>query len=144
MILEQTRDAPGHRVLIACRLQELLIYLVRSIEDLRLRAETAGDLQRAVAGTRDYIDGHFFEPITIPRLAAMAGCSYRRFTTLFKVQTGTTVNTYITKRRIDYACRRLRETGNIASAALEAGFEDLSHFYRVFKKETGTTPARLT
>jgi AraC-like DNA-binding protein len=41
---------------------------------------------------------------------------------------------------VEFAQKRLLETGNVLFSALDAGFGDLSNFYRVFKKETGLTP----
>ena len=42
--------------------------------------------------------------------------------------------------RIELAKRRLLENHDIFGAALEAGFHDLSHFYKVFKRLVGETP----
>ena len=48
--------------------------------------------------------------------------------------TGTSWAAYLTRLRIDYACRLLRETSrSIVSTAFECGYDDLSIFYRAFR-----------
>ena len=46
---------------------------------------------------------------------------------------------YLSERRVAYAQERLRQTGQIMYAAVAAGFSDVTHFYRVFKRMTGMT-----
>jgi len=76
----------------------------------------------------------------VSELAKLTDYSERRLSTLFREATGKTMHQYLTGLRISYAKKRLLESGNITHAAFEAGFNDLSNFYRVFKKETGRTP----
>jgi AraC family transcriptional regulator len=46
--------------------------------------------------------------------------------------------------RVRAACHRLREPDYpLAAIAVECGFADQSHFTRVFRKFTKTTPARF-
>jgi AraC family L-rhamnose operon regulatory protein RhaS len=94
----------------------------------------------AVQGAVEYIDSHPHEPQRIAEIAPQCGLSERRFTQLFKEVTGETFNFYLNRRRIEYACERLRETGHILYACHESGFNDLAYFYRVFRKQTGRTP----
>ena len=58
----------------------------------------------------------------------------------FREATGQTVVNYIARLRIQFAAQCLLATGDILDSALEAGFADLTHFYRVFKRQIGTTP----
>ncbi len=87
-----------------------------------------------------YLEENIQEKIGIAELARIAGLSYRRYTEIFKQQTGLTTNEYIRRKRIELARKLLQETGNILHASLDAGFGDLSHFYRVFKQISGITP----
>jgi AraC family L-rhamnose operon regulatory protein RhaS len=46
-----------------------------------------------------------------------------------------------TRLRIEYACQLLREASrSILAIAFETGYEDLSSFYRAFKREKGLPP----
>jgi len=142
MVFEQTTDRPGAEAVIWGNLAHLLVMLTRSAVEVQARQALPPSTE-LFAQTLDFIDEHFTDPIQIKDLAAMANLSYRRYTTLFREHRGETVNVYMGRLRVAYAQRRLLETGNVLYSALEAGFGDLSHFYRVFKKTTGTTPKKF-
>ena len=98
--------------------------------------------RRAVEGAIEYNDTHVHERLTIDQMAARSHLSPRRFTTLFKEQAGQTFSDYLNRKRIDYACQRLDETGHILYACHGSGFNDVAYFYRVFKKHMGMTPGQ--
>jgi AraC-like DNA-binding protein len=139
MVFEQTTARPGCEAIIWGILAQLLVMLSRSAQEIESRATFSGR-EQLFAQTLDYLDERFTDPIQIKDLAAMSEISYRHYTTLFKEHKGETVNIYINRLRLEYAKKRLLETGNVLFAALESGFGDLSHFYRAFKKATGKTP----
>jgi AraC-like DNA-binding protein/mannose-6-phosphate isomerase-like protein (cupin superfamily) len=140
--VEQLRQQEGSRAMLLSLLIELLVYLSRTyVEHRELSPSDPG--AAAFAGTLHYLDDNFFRPIKIEELAELANMSYRSYTEQFKRRTGQTVTQYLTGRRIEYAKRLMLETDDILFAAVEAGFGDLAHFYRVFKKFTGTTPKQF-
>jgi len=96
-----------------------------------------------VAGAAEYLRSHPYERLQIEEVAKRCGISARRFTELFKKQTGKTFSHYLNHERIRYACRRLEETGHILYACHESGFNDLAYFYRVFKNEMEMTPGQF-
>lgn len=88
------------------------------------------------------LDTHFYEATDIDAEAAALGMSRRRFTELFRRETGETWLRYVRGRAIEHACRLLTRTeAPITSVAFECGFTDLSTFYRHFKAVTETTPS---
>ncbi|QDT64826.1 AraC family transcriptional regulator [Calycomorphotria hydatis] len=88
-----------------------------------------------------WLSANFFEPMTIDEAAAMTGRSRRSFTSAFKSQTGQSWLNYLQALRVEHACHLLRDTNRtIASIAFESGFEELSSFYRVFKKLRSASP----
>ena len=67
--------------------------------------------------------------------------SRRRFTTLFAEVTGQSWADHLAALRIEYAKTLLRETTrSIVSIAFECGYEELSSFYRAFKRAAGISP----
>ena len=106
----------------------------------QVRGEHVESSQSTVAGAIEYMDARPYEALQITDMAERCGLSPRRFTDLFKEQSGQTFSNYLNRQRIHYACRRLDETGHILYACHESGFNDLAYFYRVFKKQTGLTP----
>ena len=82
------------------------------------------------------------EPLTLDAAATASGMSRRTFTNQFKARTGRTWLEYVNALRIERAQELLRETDRkVTSIAFQCGFEDLSTFYRAFKRITGNTPS---
>lgn len=81
--------------------------------------------------------------LTIDRIAHRQGVSPRYVQMLFEAQ-GTTFGEFVTERKLDAARAMLRSpryaSWSIAGIASEAGFADLSHFNRRFRRRFGTTP----
>lgn len=140
ILAEQWQQHAGHDILIAAELDQLLVRLLRSPPGGRY--DTAEDrVQRVIAA----LDTDFFQPWNIDRAAAQAHLSRRRFTALFRQATGQTFNAYLTSVRIRHAMALLRGGHHsVAGAAFASGMSDVSHFYRVFKRHTGRTPAEWT
>ena len=136
---EQTFKRTGHPAVIHSTLLELLVFLVRMPKESTLRKDFPSH-HYAVTACLEYMEAHFNEPITIPQLAQLTPFTERRLSTLFNQQTGQTMHQYLIMLRIEYAKKRLQETGNIIQTAFESGFNDLTTFYRSFKKLTGKTP----
>jgi AraC-like DNA-binding protein/mannose-6-phosphate isomerase-like protein (cupin superfamily) len=138
MLLEQSRGAIGAAAMLHVGLVELLVHLVRA-EPGRPEQATRAE---SIAGTLEYLDDYFHTAIGVNDLAQMCGISGRRYSELFKRKTGKTVVQYLNEKRIAYAKARLVESKRIAFAAFAAGFGDVPHFYRVFKKVAGVTPGQ--
>jgi AraC-like DNA-binding protein len=142
LFVEQVQQKEGSRSVILSQLIELLVFLARTYEEHRgLSPTDAG--AAAFAGSLQYLDENFYRPIKIEELADLANMSYRSYTEQFKRRKGQTVTQYLAERRVEYAKRLLLETDDILFASTEAGFGDLTHFYRVFKKLTGVTPKQF-
>jgi AraC family L-rhamnose operon regulatory protein RhaS len=139
MLLEQTRDRLGTTAMLHVGLLELLVHLLRA-EPASAAAGPSRD--QSLDGTLEYVDDFFHKAIRVKDLADMCGISSRRYSDLFKLRTGKTVVQYINEKRIAYAQDRLCESAQIMYASVAAGFTDLTHFYRVFKKLTGLTPGQ--
>jgi AraC-like DNA-binding protein len=142
MLIEQLQRREGSLAALWCQLAELLIFLMRVSKEQR-KLPSADPSAMAFAGSLYFINNNFYRPIKIEELATLANLSYRRYTEQFKRSTGKTVTQYLSEVRVEYAKRIMLETEDILYAAFESGFGDLAHFYRVFKKTTGSTPKRF-
>lgn len=137
MLREQSRGRLG----AAAMLHALLVQLVVSMER---GAESGGVVEpgpaAALEGLLDELENRFDRQVALDEVADRCGLSPRRFTQLFKERTGCTLVEYVNRKRIEYAKERLRETGHVAYACHESGFQDLAYFYRTFKRYVGCTP----
>jgi AraC family transcriptional activator of pobA len=92
----------------------------------------------------DYIELNFREPISLRHVAAAVGYSPCHLTTKFRQATGTPVNSWIVKRRIQAAQELLCDRhANVADVCEAVGFGDISYFRRQFTRHVGLTPARF-
>lgn len=91
-----------------------------------------------------YIDGHLPEPdLTPTRVAAALGISIRQLHLLFE-PTATSFAQWVQRRRVE-ECRAMlvnpaAADRSIADIAFAWGFNDLSTFYRVFRRIFGAAP----
>ena len=91
----------------------------------------------------DAIDAAGTDTPSVSDLAAVAGVHASHLLRVFRRHHGTTIATYVRRRRIERA-RIEVATGDrpLSMIALDAGFADQSHFTRVFRQTFGETPAR--
>lgn len=66
------------------------------------------------------------------------------FAELFKKRTGYAPHRYVLLHRIERAKQDLRSAGrSIIEVGLDAGFQNPTHFARMFRKFVGTSPSRF-
>jgi AraC-like DNA-binding protein/mannose-6-phosphate isomerase-like protein (cupin superfamily) len=144
LLFEQTHARPGSRTLVLGLTLQLLALLARTVvvaESARRSGAAPTPCRQAVERYAAELPHRFLEATDLDAAAAELGMSRRRFTQLFREITGTTWAANLTRLRIDHACRLLRETSHsILATAFACGYDDLSLFYRVFRRQTGTTP----
>jgi len=135
-MVEKGSTRPGNIAAIRALAAQTLVLLAR------LPAEGGGATaaERVAVVTRE-IDETFFDPWDLDRAATRAGLSRRRFTELFRTAAGQTFWDFLNERRMAHAARLLRSGENsVIGVAFSCGFNDLSHFYRLFRKRYQAPP----
>lgn len=90
----------------------------------------------------NYVNENLTSEISITILASKFYINPNYMCSLFKKEVGETLIEYISKRRIDYACKLLLETElPISDISEKCGFNDYFYFTKVFKKFNHTTPS---
>lgn len=90
---------------------------------------------------RSLLDERYAEHLEVRALAQSAGVHPVHLARAFRAAYKVNVGDYVHRRRIQQACRMLRERGaTIAGVGQELGYTDQSHFSRVFRSITGKTP----
>lgn len=91
---------------------------------------------------RRYVDGHLAEDVSVASVARVAAMSPTGFSRYFREHVGTTFTNWLTRRRVQHACRLLRENDDVpVSRVAEAvGFQSERTFRRHFHEEMGLNP----
>ena len=117
-----------------------VIGLVGISRDLQAPDEKGADFALVAKGVR-HIQAHYYEPLKIAEVAALAGFSSYQFNQRIRKIFQLTAGQFIHKVRLDAAVRRLRETNDsVALIALACGYSDQSAFTRHFHQTVGLTP----
>ena len=144
MMADLDDESPAGTIYGESLANALAVYLVRRYAVRRIKpAVYKGGLPRnRLKRVLDYIEASLDDNVTLARLAAIAGMSPHYFSELFKQSTGRAPHSYILMQRIERAKQQLRNPErSIIDAGLDAGFQNPSHFARMFRKLEGTTPS---
>jgi AraC-like DNA-binding protein len=109
-----------------------------------LRPATREELFRRLHRAKDYIDASLAEPLTVPRMAAVACIAPHRFIRLYKATFGVTPHQYLSAKRLEAARALIVQTDRpVTDIALAVGFESLGSFSWLFRKRFGASPLQL-
>lgn len=89
-----------------------------------------------------YLNQNIMLPITIEQVAGHFFLSESYICRIFKSATGTTINKYITARRISIAKSLLNEGVSVSEAFEKSGFSDYSNFFKAFTRAVGVSPKK--
>lgn len=119
---------------------ELSLLIEEHIQSPKENTKIVSDF-RPIINTTNYMIQNLDKDFSIEELAKMSSLSRTGYIEHFKALFGVPPFEYLRKQRIDHAAELLLSTDySIAFIAQECGFNDSSHFIRVFKKLMGTTP----
>jgi AraC family transcriptional regulator len=89
----------------------------------------------------DYIHENLDKKLTLGEIAVAVNMSPHYFATLFKQSTGITPHQYVVRCRIEKAKKLLsKKELSLVEICQQVGFENQSHFTRVFRQHTAKTP----
>lgn len=97
---------------------------------------------RQVDDILTYINSHIASPITLSQLAEEFYLSESYICRIFKAATGTTINKYVTARRISIAKALLSDGAGVMEAYEKSGFTDYSAFFKAFTKAVSISPKK--
>ena len=118
----------------------LMPYCTKDSAELALRTEHAEKIKTAL----EFMDRNYGEEIAIADVAAACYFSQYHFMRFFKKYMGMSCGEYLKNLRLEKAAQAFAR-GNtvIMDVAMDAGFRNLSYFYREFQKKYGYTPKQF-
>lgn len=143
-IKQEARERPeAFELMIKTHLLNILVLLIRHYDYVsnRTPAPLRSDKLAHMEATLQYINENLSSPLSLDELAQKAGMSRTYFSSVFKKLNGLTPWEYIGLKRIEQAKRLLRTTDkSVLEISLDCGFNNISHFNRLFKRATGAKP----
>lgn len=116
------------------------LYLLNSTKSA-ISPEKSKD--KRISNIISYINDHLSEQITLDYLAEKFYINKYHLCKIFKKNTGYTLSQYINHKRI-LLVRELHMKGqSLLEASTNAGFNNYSHFYRMYVRKTGMTPKNM-
>jgi AraC-like DNA-binding protein len=142
MVHEIERREAGFEAVLQSALIQLLVYIYRNNRDRQDASfHHLSPVHEKISEVVQFINTHYQEPITLGLLSKEFYISPFYLSRVFKEVTGFTFVEYLNTLRIKEAQRLLRETGaKVIAVSEQAGFGNIAHFGRIFKKLTGLSP----
>lgn len=144
MLYEYGLDNEDSTLAVKLCLSEILLNIKRYYREKNSRGlQISSSSQKKVMNILPFLERNYYERLTPQSVAQVIPIGVRQFSRIFKSVTGKTFVEYINSIRIKEAKKLLLDRKEIASVCFEVGFEEISYFYRVFKKEVGLTPKQF-
>lgn len=116
----------------------LLLNYIESLESINQNKTKNAILEKSLP----YIEKHLFEEdLTLQKVASNAFVSTCHFSRLFQKHIGTGFKEYVINKRINRAKILLENGEPVTSVCYSVGYNDLTHFARIFKRIVGVNPS---
>jgi AraC family transcriptional regulator len=93
---------------------------------------------------REILEADFHDNVSLKRVAEDVDVHPVHLARVFRQQFACSPGEYVRQLRINFACRQLSQSDSpLVEIALASGFAHQAHFNRVFKAQTGMTPAEF-
>src|SRR5881398_3325781 len=97
-----------------------------------------------MARTRQFIEKHQAEPLSLGRVAHAANISRHYFCKMFKKATGMNFIDYLSRVRVEKSkTLLLNPNSRISEAAFASGFQSMTNFNRAFRRIVGRSPTQF-
>ena len=144
-IREGSVDSPERRIMLQNLSCAIAIHIFRDIKrepNLLQWGKPLNTGAMRIKKVIEYIKENYQKGCTLEELSEIAGISRFHLTRTFKEYTGKTPYDYLLDVRIENAKRLLAKVNiSITDTCQVCGFNNMSHFIRLFKKKIGTTPS---
>lgn len=136
-----TQSVPPAEGLLVLKFKELLFNIFLDPANAGLLAYANGLMDMNKTPLWQIMEANYMFNLTIAQFARMAHRSVSSFKKEFTEYYRVTPGKWLTQKRLELA-RTMLETSkkNVTDVAFNSGFENLSHFSRIFKQKYGKSP----
>lgn len=126
---------------------ELMVFLNRAFDSRCRKSEETAPKKYSVGHAQvdailSYINIHIQDDLSLDALSAHFYLSSSYICRIFKAVTGTTINKYITAKRITLSKTLLSQGYSVNEACEACGFNDYSNYLKAFTKAVGISPKK--
>ncbi len=141
-----TSNGFGHDLLERATFTELFVMINKMLKDRENKneSEKTATYNEQVDAILSYLNNNIQYPISIGDLSKQFYISESYICRIFKSATGTTINKYMTARRISIAKSLLAEGIGVSEVCEKCGFSDYSNFLKAFTKSVGISPKKYS
>lgn len=130
-------------VLTLCKTLELLAQLKQVLASSAVLLQPPDKENMLIGQVLTYLNKHFTEEISLSEIAREFNVSDSYLSHLFKSCVGSSLWDYVIFLRIHFVNRHISENISLEELSQNAGFQNYSNFYRIYKKRTGMTPLQF-
>ncbi len=135
------QESPGYADRVRLYLLSLLSYVEEHARGAPSVSRDISPRHRLAEAVIRFLDAHYEQDVTLEDVAQAMYVSKYHLSRAFKEVTGCTLVAYLTTVRLRQARSLLASSSlRVAEVASRSGFNSLSHFNRVFLRDTGMTP----
>lgn len=121
-------------------LLQLLLLISRFTEGSSISFPKASGANKQILQALNYINDHLQEDLSVDLIANACFLNRSYLMHLFRKETGYTILSYITEKRL-FAARTLIQSGvPVTEACMRSGFQSYGAFYRSYRKKFNETP----
>jgi AraC-like DNA-binding protein len=135
---------PPASALLKLKFEELIVQIISGNHHKPLKSYFGEVCAHAKPSIKEIMNANFFSNLSLNEFARLCSRSLSGFKKEFMDIYQTTPGKWLMGQRLEYG-RYLIETTdmNIDEVCIESGFENRSHFIRVFKNKFGLTPGKF-
>ena len=134
------REKPSEP-LLRLKLKELIVSILTSGRNRALAAYFRKLGENDAPSVAEMMETNFRYNLSLEEYAKLCHRSLSSFKRDFRKEFSEAPGKWLLGKRLDYSAGLLRNSKlNVTEIAFESGFEDVSHFSRVFKERFGTSP----
>jgi len=138
------QPVPPSGTLLKLKFEELLLYILSSNNHQPLSYYFNEVCRSAKPSIRQIMEANFFSNLSLDEYARMCSRSLSAFKKEFAAIYHTTPGKWLQEKRLEYSRYLLQTTDqHIDEICMESGFENQSHFIRVFKSKYGLPPHKF-